>query len=43
LNLAKFNKAQQELDDVNERVEQAEQMMRQRPGIGRRAPSNMNF
>lgn len=32
LNLAKFNKAQQELDDVNERVDQAETLLvRNRP------------
>ena len=46
LNLAKFNKSQQELDDVNERVEQAEsQLVRVRPGQvgGRRAPSQAPF
>ncbi|XP_021957436.1 myosin heavy chain, muscle [Folsomia candida] len=55
LNLAKFNKAQQELDDITERAEQAEMQLRgNRPGFGgvgqaqhgprgQRAPSNMNF
>jgi len=48
LNLAKFNKSQQELDDVNERVEQAEsQLVRVRPSAGAggrfRAPSAAPF